>query len=304
MLHGLRVTSDLDLATPPSAHDDAAVDLDIELGLAREISDATPPGELSACLPRAGRGYAVTLDRGTAHVRFFGRCDIEYDMSRRSALVSAAPGIDEDRVATLVVTNLIALVLGLDGCCALHASAVTIDGRALAFVGPSGSGKSTLATLLASDGSRLLSDDLLRIEPPAIAHRGGGETRLRPGTTALAASFTADRRRPTGDGRVAVRPERTVSVTAPVDLVAFPTWRRATTSVAVERLGARATLERLLRYPRVTGWLAPGPLQAHFRGCAAMAERVVGVELGLPYGVSLDAALAHEISARLGEQLP
>jgi len=50
------------------------------------------------------------------------------------------------------------------GGMALHASVVSVNGQAVAFVGPSGAGKSTLAARLHQEGYSLLCDDLAVIE--------------------------------------------------------------------------------------------------------------------------------------------
>jgi hypothetical protein len=47
----------------------------------------------------------------------------------------------------------------------LHASAVALDGGAVAFAGVSGAGKSSLALALARRGARPLADDVLALEP-------------------------------------------------------------------------------------------------------------------------------------------
>jgi hypothetical protein len=47
----------------------------------------------------------------------------------------------------------------------LHASAVAIGGRAVAFAGPSGAGKSTLLGAFVAAGYKAIADDLLLIEP-------------------------------------------------------------------------------------------------------------------------------------------
>jgi len=70
--------------------------------------------------------------------------------------------------------TILALILGLQGEHPLHASAVAVDGRAIAIAGASGSGKSTLAAKLCIAGASFVTDDLLRltrdggcIRPPA-----------------------------------------------------------------------------------------------------------------------------------------
>jgi hypothetical protein len=50
------------------------------------------------------------------------------------------------------------------GIICLHASAVAINDRAVAFVGPPGAGKSTMAAALAQGGCRVLADDIATIE--------------------------------------------------------------------------------------------------------------------------------------------
>jgi hypothetical protein len=45
----------------------------------------------------------------------------------------------------------------------LHANAIDVDGRALAFLGPSGAGKSTLAAAFHDGGRAILSDDVCAV---------------------------------------------------------------------------------------------------------------------------------------------
>jgi hypothetical protein len=51
------------------------------------------------------------------------------------------------------------------GALVLHASAIAAGGQALIFAGKSGAGKSTIATMLAAQGYRKLSDELLVLAP-------------------------------------------------------------------------------------------------------------------------------------------
>jgi hypothetical protein len=71
--------------------------------------------------------------------------------------------------------RVMALTAHVDGHVALHASAVSIDGRAVAFLGPKHAGKSTLALALVRLGARLLTDDTL------IVRLDGGTARAVPG---------------------------------------------------------------------------------------------------------------------------
>ena len=83
-------------------------------------------------------------------------------------------------VRSIIIGPVIALALELGGFLCLHGSAVTIESRAIAFLGPKHFGKSTLATALTTAGARLLGDDLLVVRPgpPAIICPGVASVRL------------------------------------------------------------------------------------------------------------------------------
>lgn len=71
----------------------------------------------------------------------------------------------------------------LRGLEAFHASAVALDGRAIAFVGPTGAGKTSLAVQLVARGARFLTDDVLSVEHDSgrlTAHSGAGIASIRP----------------------------------------------------------------------------------------------------------------------------
>ena len=77
----------------------------------------------------------------------------------------------------------------LQGIEVLHASAVALEGRALAILGDSHAGKTTLAVTLATmPGGRLVADDALAVEPretDVLAHPGPGVVNLRDPTVEL-----------------------------------------------------------------------------------------------------------------------
>jgi hypothetical protein len=74
-----------------------------------------------------------------------------------------------DDAATYLLGPVLGLLLRVRGVTCLHASAVEIGGRAVAFVGSEGAGKSTTAAAMARKGFGVLSDDVV-----ALAERDGG----------------------------------------------------------------------------------------------------------------------------------
>ena len=65
--------------------------------------------------------------------------------------------------ATYLLGPILGFVLRLRGVTCLHASAVVIEDRALAFVGPSGAGKSSIAAAFAQRGHAVFSDDVVAL---------------------------------------------------------------------------------------------------------------------------------------------
>ena len=83
-------------------------------------------------------------------------------------------------VRSIIIGPVIALALELGGFLCLHGSAVTIESRAIAFLGPKHFGKSTLATALTTAGAKLIGDDLLVVNPgpPVMVSPGVASVRL------------------------------------------------------------------------------------------------------------------------------
>lgn len=74
--------------------------------------------------------------------------------------VEPAPDAPERNVRLYLLGSVIGAVLHQRGMLPLHANAVEIDGRAVAFMGPSGAGKSTLAAWFQDQGLNVLADDV------------------------------------------------------------------------------------------------------------------------------------------------
>jgi hypothetical protein len=90
---------------------------------------------------------------------------VQFWLDRQGTRVWAtwnAPLLVED-VATYLLGPVLGLVLRLRGVCCLHASAIALDNRAVAFVGSEGSGKSTTAAALARRNHPVISDDVVAL---------------------------------------------------------------------------------------------------------------------------------------------
>ena len=86
-----------------------------------------------------------------------------FDVHAAERLIAWYPGPkpDPNAVRADLLGRVMALATHAVGGLALHASAVAIDDRAVAFVGAKHAGKSTLAMALVRGGARLITDDTL-----------------------------------------------------------------------------------------------------------------------------------------------
>lgn len=89
-------------------------------------------------------------------------------------------GASAEETATYLLGPVLGFALRLRGVVCLHASAVEIDGRAVAFVGASGAGKSSIAAAFARQGRAVLCDDVMPVaESDGAFHAHPAYPRLR-----------------------------------------------------------------------------------------------------------------------------
>jgi hypothetical protein len=119
--------------------------------------------------------HRYEFDDGTVWTEFYRRgddyllrfpelADFEVSVDGTSVLSYPAPDCDSDTLEHLFVNQLVPLALSRQGQPTFHASVVTVQNGAVAFLGQSGAGKSTLAAAFAVDGAAFLTDDALIID--------------------------------------------------------------------------------------------------------------------------------------------
>ncbi|MEO6723814.1 MAG: serine/threonine protein kinase [Blastocatellia bacterium] len=89
----------------------------------------------------------------------------EFILNRQGTQVWATwPGsLTLEDTATYFLGPVLGFILRLRGVTCLHASAIAIDGQALAILGPAGAGKSTTAAAFAQLGYHVLSEDVVAL---------------------------------------------------------------------------------------------------------------------------------------------
>jgi hypothetical protein len=179
VLPGLRAGSTV-------ADPDLVVELQAAAPLPRGEGLEREPIYRSPDVDDAGRPMAVVerLDAGRLfRFRYADGIEFVVDGGGRHIWAAWPEPWTVDDVATYLLGSVMAFALRRRGITCLHASAVAIDERAVAFIGPAGAGKSTLAATLATRGYAVVSDDVVALggahgEP--VAQPGPSRIRLWP----------------------------------------------------------------------------------------------------------------------------
>lgn len=114
-----------------------------------------PDGSAWAHFHRNGPHYLV---------RFPGMADFEVSADGKTVQAWPAPPTTAGTLHHLYLNQVLPLALSRQGWLVLHASAVEVDGQAVAFLAESGRGKSTLAASFAATSGRFLTDDGLQVQ--------------------------------------------------------------------------------------------------------------------------------------------
>lgn len=156
---GLRLQSTLPLPElypdeDKSGAEDSSIDAAIDVTV--WLADAPPP-DVPEILPDVrADAHCFWMD-----VPCVGRFLVR---NGREMVVEVYPSVSEGDVRAYLLGSAMGALLQQRGLLPLHASAVKVGGRGVAFIAPAGSGKSTLAMHLQHRGHRVICDDICAIE--------------------------------------------------------------------------------------------------------------------------------------------
>ena len=297
---------DLGHSAPAGARPDVVVGVRPE-AIDPETARQPLVGRVIAHLGDESRYHELVVhDPDHATLRFFGLVDFAVDLSGHhngeGPIVVDARVVqhaDQSLIPLLVAGSLLAALLLLVGQVVLHASAVEIEGRAVAFVGNSGSGKSTMATMACLAGANLVSDDLLRVEVVdgiALCHRGSAHLRLREGAFVLLDGADHPDQR-TADGRRAFAPTTPDQPVMQLSAVVLPRLCAPEGSIAHTRLSTKQALFALLGSLRVSNWADPTTSAQHLASLLDLVERVPAYVVDIPWGIDTGDTTINQVMA-------
>ncbi len=222
------------------------------------------------------RDHRLQLCRGGARLSWPEEVAIEI-RSGRDILFDACSGLDQNVLRLVLLGPALSVLIEQRGLLPLHASAVRMKDRAVAFVGESGAGKSTLAAALLRRGHALITDNTLAVDDST-------PSRVFPGPAQM--KLCADAAAHTGHdfGRLSpIEPgsPKRYAVAEPVPQLALELGtvyllnRTHCTRSPISAVGAREALIRL--YASSTGtapWAGFEQRRRLFRQCERLVRTV------------------------------
>jgi hypothetical protein len=230
----------------------------------------------------------------------------------REIIFEPLPGVEESIIRLPLVGTVLSAAVQQRGILALHASAVEIDGQAIAFLGHRGAGKSTMAAALYGRGHALLTDDSvaldmsrpgsplvlpsfpqLKLFPEAAAASLGDDPETLP---RLVSGFEKRARRTTERFSSEPLPLKCMYVLRPgTELEIEPLQPQEAISVVIGQSYAARIFKHSLK---------GGAASAHFLQCAALANQVPLYWLRRPRSLAALDELAQLIEEQVKFDLP
>jgi hypothetical protein len=296
----LLIRSAVPLDLPTST--DVRWDVDVRWGPDLVESQGLPPGEIIAEYVSGGANWYTATATPSSYVLRFRDCGefvVSHDLSE--ILVRRDPNGRHELMPILLAGTATAFLLTLRGRTVLHASAVAVGGRALAFVGQSGRGKSTMAALMCLGGAGLVTDDVLAVDagPPVMCIGGAAELRLRDAAAHLAEVEPDSPGRMTVDERRAFAPRLAPPGPLPLGAIVIPSPSRTHTEVDVRRLSVSDATFAMLSFPRIHGWRRTDILTREFQTLARVANQVPVYDAAIPWGPQFDRHMTAVFEALL-----
>lgn len=106
----------------------------------------------------------ATAHSSLLHLTYYDGMQFWLDRRGKALWAVWPPETTLEDACSYLLGPVLGMMLRLRGVTCLHASAVALEDRSVAFVGPAGAGKSTTAAAFARQGCAVISDDIVALE--------------------------------------------------------------------------------------------------------------------------------------------
>jgi hypothetical protein len=215
--------------------------------------------------------------------------------------------VPDEVLLTYVIGQALSFCLLTRGIEPLHATAVVVNGEAIAFLGASGAGKSTLAAVFVQRGFALLTDDVLVLQPDGnklLAHPSVPRLKLTPS----AADAFFSRRRSISMNRFTTKmifplaPLAQARDMVPLRALYVLPKRSSKRRIRVTTLIGRASFLPLIANTFNDSVVTPARLKQQFTFASKIAAAVPLSQLSFPRCLDLLPTVADEILSNLSQE--
>jgi len=304
-LYGLRVQSAVPLPCPISDRNGIAADVQF-------VEDSqTEPWQICAQVPTSyeddGFSDSSMFQDGSAYMRCKEHFEFLVSGDGKQILWRRLGDVPDEALLTYVMGPALSFCLLARGIEPLHATAVVVNGEAIAFLGGSGAGKSTLAAVFVQRGYALLTDDVLVLQPHGnklLAHPSVPRLKLTPG----AADAFFSRRRSIPMNRFTTKmifplnPQAHAGNVVPVRALYVLPKRSSKRRITVTTLIGRACFLPLIANTFNDSVVTPARLKQQFTFASKITAAVPLSQLSFPRRLDLLPAVADEILLNLSQE--
>ena len=181
--YGVSIRSELPLPLPEMGRPTEPALFEVVIRASNEsLSGAIPEGVKLQRNPLSGFDFGQFPD-GSSYVRWDDVGEALISKNGRSIACRPFRQTDSESFHVYLLGQALSFALVKSGFEPLHATAVAVEDRAVAFLGDCGFGKSTLAAAFLQAGHRLLTDDLLLLRATTrgiLAYPGPARIKLFP----------------------------------------------------------------------------------------------------------------------------
>jgi len=306
-LYGLRVKSTVPLPCPASDTNGLAADVELVEDL------QTTPWPVSTQVPTSyeddGFSDCSMFQDGSAHMRCKEHFEFLVSGDGKQVRWRKLRDVPDEVLLTYLIGQVLSFCLLTRGIEPLHATAVVVDGEAIAFLGTSGAGKSTLAAAFVQRGYALLTDDVLVLQPDGknkkmLAHPSLPRLKLTPETAD--AFFSGRRSIPMNTFTTKMifplaSPGYAKNMVPLRALYVLP--KRSSRRIAVTALLGRASFLPLIANTFNDSVMTPARLKQQFTFASKITALVPLRQLSFPRGLELLPAVADEILSNLSLEM-